>query len=383
MLTGTRAEFGLLRPLMAALAADPAMELQVVATGMHLSPEFGLTWRSIEEAGFRIDRKVEMLLSADSPAAIAKSIGLGVIGFADAFDTLRPDLLVVLGDRFEVLAAAQAAMVARIPIAHIHGGEITEGLIDEAIRHSVTKMSHFHFTAAEPYRRRVIQLGEDPARVFNFGAIGIDSIRSLALMGREELARDLAFPLDGGYFLVTYHPVTLSRLGPEAAMEAIFRALDAFPSRKVIFTKPNSDTDGRAISSLIDAWAAERPGRVLARTSLGQLRYLSAARHADAVIGNSSSGLIEVPEFRRPTVNIGDRQRGRLKAASVIDCGEDGAAIAAAIGKALSPEFAAVLASFTSPYHGEGVSAKIASELRKADLAGVLMKRFHDLEARP
>jgi UDP-N-acetylglucosamine 2-epimerase (non-hydrolysing)/GDP/UDP-N,N'-diacetylbacillosamine 2-epimerase (hydrolysing) len=379
VVTGSRAEYGILQPLLTLLSADPDVELQLVVTGMHLSAEFGLTYKVIEADGFTIARKIEMLLSGDSPPAITKSIGLGVIGFADAFAALRPDLLVLLGDRFEILAAAQAALVARIPIAHIHGGEITEGAIDDPIRHAVTKMSHYHFTSAEPHRRRVIQLGEDPERVFNFGAIGHDSIAGLRLLDRTALEAALGVALGATNFLVTYHPVTLSKVGPAAAMAALFGALDRFPAARVIFTKPNSDTDGRIIATLIDNYCAANPARAVARTSLGQLRYLSAVKHVDVVIGNSSSGLIEVPELGKPTVNIGDRQRGRLKADSVIDCADDAGQIAAAIEKALSPQFRAALPSFRSPYHGDNVSARIAAVLKSAKLDDVLMKRFHDL----
>jgi UDP-hydrolysing UDP-N-acetyl-D-glucosamine 2-epimerase len=381
VVTGTRAEFGLLYWLMKGIQGDPDLELRVIATGMHLSPEFGLTFRAIEEAGLPIDRRVEMLLSSDTAVGVAKSIGLGVIGFADALDSLRPDILVVLGDRYEILAAAQAAMVARIPVAHIHGGEATEGLIDEPIRHCVTKMSHYHFAAAEPYRRRIIQLGEDPARVFNFGAVGLDNIHRLRLLERDELARDLGFDLGKAYFLVTYHPVTLGDGRPAEAMASLFAALDAFPDARVVFTKPNSDADGRAIAALIDAYVAARPGRAIARTSLGQVRYLSAMRHAAAVVGNSSSGLIEAPEFRVPTVNVGDRQRGRLKAASVLDCAGGAAEVEAAIRAALAPAFRASLAGMVSPYHGHDVAGKILSVLRTAPLEGIVMKRFHDLGA--
>jgi UDP-N-acetylglucosamine 2-epimerase (non-hydrolysing)/GDP/UDP-N,N'-diacetylbacillosamine 2-epimerase (hydrolysing) len=379
VVTGSRAEYGILQPLLRLLSADPDVELQLVVTGMHLSPEFGLTYKVIEADGFTIARKIEMLLSADSPPAITKSIGLGVIGFADAFEALRPDLLVLLGDRFEILAAAQAALVARIPIAHIHGGEITEGAIDDPIRHAVTKMSHYHFTSAEPHRRRVIQLGEDPERVFNFGALGHDSIASLRLLDRAALEAALDFKLGATNFLVTYHPVTLSKVGPEAAMAALFAALDRFPAAKVVFTKPNSDTDGRVIAALIDNYCAANATRAVAKTSLGQLRYLSTVKQVDVVIGNSSSGLIEVPELRRPTVNVGDRQRGRLKPESVLNCGDDAGQIAGAIEKALSPQFKAVLTSFRSPYHGHNVSERIAAVLKSAKLDDVLMKRFYDL----
>ncbi len=379
VVTGTRAEYGLLYWLLREVRDDPDLELQLIATAMHLSPEFGSTYRVIEEDGFRIDAKVEMLLSSDSPAGVAKSIGLGVIGFADAIDRLRPDILVLLGDRFEILAAAQAAMVARVPIAHLHGGEATEGLIDEAIRHAVTKMSHLHFVAAEPYRRRVIQLGEHPDHVHTAGAVGLDNIRRLQLLERDMLERELSFPLGDRSFLVTYHPVTLSGQPPREAMQELLTALDAFPDARVIITKPNADTDGRSICAMIDAYAAEHRDRVLATTSLGQLRYLSAMTHVSAVIGNSSSGLIEAPALRKPTVNIGERQRGRLRAGSVIDCPERSDAIIAAITRALSPEFRQAIQKAASPYGFGNASVQIKELLKSARLDGILFKSFHDM----
>ena len=377
VVTGTRAEYGLLYWLMKEIEADPGLQLQVIATGMHLSPEFGLTYRQIEADGFDIDAKVEMLLSSDSPVGIAKSIGLGVIGFADALAALRPDVMVVLGDRYEILAAAQAAMVARIPIAHIHGGETTEGAIDESIRHALTKLSQLHFVAAEPYRRRVLQLGEDPACVFNVGAPGVENLRRLQLMDPKALEDSLGFDLSSPLFLVTYHPATLGELTPEAAMKALLEALDRFPQARIIFTMPNSDTDGRVIARLIEEYASARPGRAAVYTSLGQVRYLSALKLADAVIGNSSSGIIEAPACHTPTVNVGNRQEGRLKAASVLDCAEDADSIAAAIRRALDPGFRAGIGEGNSLY-GYGESAATMKELLKqAKLSD--RKRFHDL----
>lgn len=377
VVTGTRAEYGLLYWLMKEIEQDAELKLQVVATGMHLSPEFGLTYRAIEADGFRIDAKVEMLLSSDTPVGIAKSIGLGVIGFADALQLLAPDLVVLLGDRYEILAAAQAALAARIPVAHLHGGETTEGAIDESIRHAVTKMSQLHFVAAEPYRRRVIQLGEDPAKVFNVGGLGVENFRRLQLMEREELERSIGFQLGESCFMVTYHPATLGAAAPGEAMQALFEALDRFPEARVIITKPNSDTDGRVLAEMIDAWAEERRGRVAVFTSMGQLRYLSALKYADAVIGNSSSGIIEAPVCHTPTVNIGERQSGRLKAASIIDAPEDADSITAAIRKALSPSFRELCRGEVSLY-GEGRAAALIREhLKSCDLGTV--KKFHDL----
>lgn len=379
VVTGTRAEYGLLYWLMKEIQDDPDLELQLVVTGMHLSPEFGLTYRIIEEDGFPIHEKVEMLLSSDTPVAVATSIGLGTIGFAGAFDRLQPDIIVLLGDRYEILAAAQAALVARIPIAHLHGGETTEGLIDEAIRHSVTKMSQLHFVSTEMYRKRVIQLGEEPERVYNVGAIGLDNIRKLPLLSREELEKAIGFSLGSKNFLVTYHPVTLSKESPKEAMEELFAALDHFSDAKVIFTKPNADTDGRIIAQMIDDYVSRNPDRCAAFTSLGQVRYLSTVRHVDVVIGNSSSGILEVPAFRIPTVNLGDRQRGRLRVASVIDCREEKEDIVAAIEKALLPKYRRSLETMSLPYGESYVSGKIKEILKSVNLNNIIMKPFYDL----
>lgn len=380
VVTGTRAEYGLLYWLMQEIAGDSGLELQLVVTGAHLSPEFGSTYRVIEADGFRIDAKVEMLLSSDTAVGSTKSLGLAVIGFADAFERLRPDVVVLLGDRIEVLAAAQAAMVARIPIAHIHGGELTEGVIDEAIRHAVTKMSHLHFTAAEEYRDRVLQLGEAPERVYNTGAVGLDNLSRLQLLTRAELEESLGFALGPGpVLLCTHHPETLSGESPAAAMAEIFRALDRIPGARVVITKANADAGGREINRAIDEYAAARPGRVAAFTSLGQLRYLSLLRAADVVVGNSSSGIIEAPAAGTATVNIGERQRGRLAAPSVITCGGTEAEIVAAIERALTPEFRAVAAEGVTHFGRGGASAAIKRVLKEAPLDAILRKTFHDL----
>lgn len=380
IVTGTRADYGLLYWLMRAVEEDPELQLQVVATGMHLSPEFGLTYRVIESDGFALAAKVEMLLSSDSPVGIAKSIGLAVSGFADVIDRLRPDLLVVLGDRFEILAAAQAAMVARVPIAHIHGGETTEGVIDEAIRHSVSKMAHLHFTAAEPYRRRVIQLGEAPERVFNTGAVGLDSLTRLNLLSRSDLESALEFRLDPGpVILCTYHPVTLDPGRTAQVLEELFTALDQIPEARIVLTKGNADTGGRIVNQLIDEYASRNLDRVGAYVSLGQLRYLSLLREADVVVGNSSSGIIEAPAVRTATVNIGVRQQGRLKGPSIIDCAEDSSSIVEAIRKALSPGFREITRTGTTLFGDGNSSTRIKEILKTASLEGILFKRFHDL----
>lgn len=379
VVTGSRAEYGLLYWLMKEIQADPGLELQLIVTGMHLSPEFGSTYKVIEEDGFKIDAKVEMLLSSDTPVGVAKSVGLGTIGFADTYDRLKPDIVVVLGDRFEILAAAQAAMVAEIPIAHISGGEVTEGAIDDSIRHAVTKMSYFHFVATEVYRARVIQMGEQPSRVINCGDPGLDNLERLMLLSREELAQSLGFPLGANYFLVTYHPATLGNLDPVSAMQELTAALDWFPQIQIVITKPNADAGGRELGKMVDEYAIRHPGRVYACTSLGQLRYLSAMKHCAAVVGNSSSGIVEAPGLKKPTVNIGDRQKGRLRASSIVDCAESAQAIVEAIDTALSVEFAQVVSQTESLYGNANASSQIKEFLKRTDCPKRISKRFYDL----
>lgn len=378
VVTGTRADYGLLRWVMEGIRQSPDLRLQVIATGMHLSPEFGLTYREIEKDGFAIDRKVEMLLSSDTPAGITKSMGVGLMGFGEAIEQLKPDLMLVLGDRFEIFAAAAAAMVARVPLAHLHGGETTEGAIDEAIRHSITKMSHLHFVAAEEYRRRVVQLGEAPERVFLVGGLGIDNLRRLELLDRAALEAALDFKLGPKNLLVTFHPVTLEESTAGAQMAELLAALDALEDTHLIFTMPNADTDGRILIDMIEQFVAARP-HARAYTSLGQLRYLSCIRQVDGVVGNSSSGLAEVPSFHKGAVNIGDRQRGRLKAESVIDCSPERGSIAGALRTLYSPEFQAQLATVRNPYGEGGASEKVVRVLQEYPLDTLLKKTFYDL----
>lgn len=378
VVTGTRADYGCLRWVMEGIRAADGLELQIIATGMHLSPEFGLTYREIERDGFVIDRKVEMLLSSDTPAGVSKSMGLGLMGFGDAFEQLQPDLVLVLGDRFEIFAAAAAAMVARLPLAHLHGGETTEGAIDEAIRHSITKMSHLHFVAAEEYRQRVVQLGEVPERVFLVGGLGIDNIKRLELMDRAALEASLDFKLGPKNLLVTFHPVTLEKSTAGVQMAELLVALDVLEDTHLIFTMPNADTDGRILIAMIEQFVAARP-HARAYTSLGQLRYLSCIRQVDGVVGNSSSGLAEVPSFHKGTVNIGDRQRGRLKAESVIDCSPERESIAGALRTLYSPEFQAQLATVRNPYGEGGASEKVVRVLQEYPLDTLLKKTFYDL----
>lgn len=378
VVTGTRADYGCLRWLMAGIREAKGLELQVVATGMHLSPEFGLTYHEIENDGFVIDRKVEMLLSSDTPSGIAKSMGLGMIGFADALEQLAPDLVLVLGDRFEIFAAAAAAMTARIPLVHLHGGETTEGAIDEAIRHAITKMSHLHCVAAEEYRRRVIQLGESPDRVFLVGGLGVDAISRVSLLGKEALETALDFRFGHRNLLVTFHPVTLEQATAGDQLEELLQALASLQDTHLIFTLPNADTDGRVLIDRIHAFVSRHP-HARAYPSLGQVRYLSCLQFVDAVVGNSSSGLAEVPSFRKGTINIGDRQRGRLKASSVIDCAPQREAIGQALQTLYSQEFQAALPAARNPYGDGGASEKIVKILQDYPLDHLLKKQFHNL----
>jgi GDP/UDP-N,N'-diacetylbacillosamine 2-epimerase (hydrolysing) len=377
VITGTRAEYGLLRRTMQGIRDDSELTLQIIATGMHLSPEFGLTYREIEKDGFQIDLKVEMLTSSDTHVGIAKSMGLGLIGFADALNELRPDLVVVLGDRFEIFAAVAAALVARIPVAHLHGGEATEGLIDEAIRHSITKMSHLHFVAADEYRQRVVQLGEQPERVFLSGGLGVDNIKNLQLLGRAELEASLDFKFGKRSLLITFHPVTLETSTAEHQMAELLAALEEQKETQLIFTMPNADTDGRVLMGMIEQFVALHPN-ARAYTSLGQLRYLSCIAQVDGVVGNSSSGLTEVPSFKKGTVNIGDRQQGRLQAKSVINCEPTRQSIGVALERLYSANFQTSLSQVVNPYGEGGASEKIIAAIKSVALDNVLKKRFYD-----
>jgi GDP/UDP-N,N'-diacetylbacillosamine 2-epimerase (hydrolysing) len=378
IITGTRAEYGLLRWVMQGIKDDNELTLQIIATGMHLSPEFGLTYKAIEQDGFQIDRKVEMLTSSDTSVGIAKSMGLGLIGFADALHDLQPDLIVVLGDRFEIFSAVSAALVARIPVAHLHGGETTEGAFDEALRHSITKMSHLHFVAAEPYRQRVIQLGEQPDHVFLVGGLGIDNIKRLQLLDRTALETSLDFKLGVKNLLITFHPVTLETATAANQMQELLAALAQLKDTQLIFTLPNADTDGRALIEMVQNFVKQHPN-ARAYVSLGQLRYLSCIAQVDGVLGNSSSGLVEVPSFKKGTINIGDRQRGRLQADSVINCEPSQGGIASALTQLYSADFQMSLTEVINPYGEGGASAKVVNTLKHYPLEGIIKKTFHDL----
>ena len=376
--TGTRAEYGLLYWLLKDIKADTELSLQLLVSGMHLSPEFGETYKQIEKDGFKIDEKIEILLSSDSSVGIAKSMGLGVLGFADALSRLAPDALIILGDRFEALAAAQTAMILRIPVVHLHGGEITEGAYDDAIRHAITKFSYIHATSTEEYRQRVIQLGEAPDRVFNVGAIGLDHLNRGDFMSVGELAELLNFPLRQPYIVATYHPVTLANEETISSFNALLGALDAFPDVQVILTYPNADDGGRKIIPLLEAYASKHSERVLAIPSLGQVRYLSAIKYAAAVVGNSSSGIIEVPSFNVPTVDIGMRQKGRLAADSVLHCEATTPAIQSSLKKALNSSYNKDDAKIHNPYGEGNASQQVISILKNLKFTAV--KSFYDVK---
>lgn len=379
VLTATRAEYGLLSPIIHALKACGSFEVRVVVTGAHLSPEFGLTYREIEKEGIEIDRKIEILLSSDTPSAISKSMGMALIGFADYFAERRPDALVVLGDRYETLAVCCAAMNARVPIIHLYGGETTEGAVDEVIRHAITKLSYLHLTSTEEYRKRVIQLGESPDRVFTVGAIGIENALKKKLLSKQELADSLGLALERPYAVITFHPVTLENNSAKQQCRELLKALDMHPEMDYIITKANADADGRIINKMLDDYSLTHDN-VSVYESLGAVRYLSAVKYACMAIGNSSSGLLEVPSFKIPTVNIGDRQKGRLKAASVIDCCPKAEEISQSIERAQTIEFREICETVTNPYGDGNTSKKVVDAIVNMMSSEIdLKKKFYDL----
>jgi GDP/UDP-N,N'-diacetylbacillosamine 2-epimerase (hydrolysing) len=379
VVTGARSEYGLFKPLLDVIKKDGSLDLQIFVTGMHLSPEFGLTYKEIEKDGFTITEKVEMLLSADSDSAITKSTGLGLIGFADVFKKSRPDWLIVLGDRFETFAAAFAAFLSKIPIAHIHGGEVTEGATDDSIRHTITKLSFLHFTSTEVYRKRVIQLGEDPSRVFNVGAIGLDNIKNLSLLSREELENSLGIKLLENFVLVTYHPVTLDKQSSAEHFQSLLNALSKQKDLQIIFTMPNADADSRVIVQLIQQFASNNTDRVHFFTNMGQLRYLSALKHCYAVIGNSSSGIIEAPSFGIPVINIGDRQKGRVIPDNVIQANPDENSIDVALSKIKDSSIREKAAKTTNQYWQDDTALKIIEQIKNHGKLHSTKKAFYDL----
>jgi UDP-hydrolysing UDP-N-acetyl-D-glucosamine 2-epimerase len=356
-----------------------SLRLQILASGMHLSPEFGMTIQEIRDDGFDPDETVEVLLSGDTPSSICKAMGLGLIGYGDALQRLKPDILVLLGDRFETFCMAAAAQICSVPVAHIHGGEITEGAIDDAFRHCITKMSHLHFASCEAYGQRIIQLGESVDRVFNVGALGVENIKKTKLMSREKLSESIGFILDGPFFLVTFHPVTLEMATAELHFQALLDALEYFPEHKVIITKTNADIGGRVINRMLEQYSEKQQGRVIGIASLGMVRYLSAMRYAAAVIGNSSSGIIEAPTFKVPTINIGQRQRGRVQASSTLDCPPEVDAIRQTIARVLSPAFHESLAAISNPYDRPGTCSTIVGLLTDVPVESLSKKAFFDL----
>ncbi|OXM83054.1 UDP-N-acetylglucosamine 2-epimerase (hydrolyzing) [Paenibacillus rigui] len=379
IITGSRAEYGLLHGLMREIAKDPDLSLVTAVTGAHLSPEYGETYTCIEKDGFEIHAKIPLDLSDNTPVGMAKAVGQGVSGFAESLSQLSPDLVVVLGDRYEILAAAQAALLLNVPIAHIHGGEITEGAIDNSIRHAITKMAHLHFVAAEPYRKRVIQMGEDPRTVFDVGSPGLDFIDKVKLISLQELEEHLGFPFKEINFLVTLHPETMHPEENERMTIELLAALDHFPEASIIITMPNADTGSETIRRLLEQYALQHAERVRAIESLGHL-YINTMLYSAAVIGNSSSGIIEAPALKKPTINIGDRQKGRLRAHSVLDVQARTPDIVAAIQTALSDTFCESISKVIPPYRSANSSFLIKEILKQTDAKSLLIKSFYDVE---
>jgi len=381
IVTGTRAEYGLLYWLMKEIQKDDSLELQLIVTGAHLSPEFGLTYKLIKKE-FKIDKKIEMLLSSDTSVGISKSMALAQISFCEAYNELKPDILVILGDRYEIFSAVSSAMIARIPIAHLHGGETTEGAFDEAIRHSITKMSHLHFTSTNEYRNRVIQLGENPKRVFNVGAMGIENIKRLKLLSKDKFEDSINFKLNKKNILVTFHPVTLENKTASKQFQNLLKAIDSLKDTNIIFTKANSDTDGRIINKMIDDYVLKNKNKSIVFTSMGQLRYLSALQYIDAVVGNSSSGILEAPSFKIATINIGDRQKGRLQAKSVINVKPKKTDILKAIDKIYTQKFQLKLKNTKNIYGDGECSSQILEILKTVKLDSILKKSFYDIKVK-
>lgn len=381
VVTGTRAEYGLLCRLMRLIQESPDNQLQVIATNMHLSPKYGNTFQEIEKDGFTIDCKIPIIdeNSEDNAVTTVKSMATALSGFAEAYNTLKPDLVVVLGDRYEILAAATAALIERIPIAHLHGGEVTEGAYDDAIRHSITKMSHLHFTSTEEYRKRVIQLGERPDRVFYVGAPGVENIKKFPLMNKEEVEESVNFKFDENTILVTYHPVTLGEHTAEKDIKEFIGALEERKDLRVFFTMPNSDTGSQAIVDAINEFVANNSDRAVSYKSLGIKRYLSVMKYAGAVVGNSSSGLLEVPSFGIPTLNIGDRQKGRMAADSVYNCETDKDSILKGLDVIMSPAFKKKAAETHNPYEKANTAEEIFKVISTYPLDNLAQKHFYDI----
>lgn len=380
VVTGTRAEYGLLKPIVERIYRSKRLELNLVVTGTHLAEEFGSTWKEIEEDGYPISGRIKMPLDSDTPGAITKAMGVVLMGFGDYFAKNRPDILIILGDRYEMLMVACAAMIAAIPIAHIHGGEITEGAYDDAIRHCITKMSQLHFASTKEYRNRIIQLGEQPEHVYDVGALGVENIKKIQLRSKKELEDSLGFSFSDQMIMVTYHPTTLEQMSSKHQFENLLHVIDTNPRLQVIFTKANADTDGKIINQMIDDYVEKNRERCFGFASLGQVRYLSALQFCRAVVGNSSSGIIEVPSFHIPTVNIGNRQQGRIAAESVIHCGYETKQIDQALKKAFTKEFQQTVQNCRNPYEGMDTSRTIMEKIEEALTRGITAKkRFYDL----
>ncbi len=381
VVTGSRAEYGILRPLLEEIKNDSALKLQIIATGMHLSPEFDLTYREIEKDGFTIDEKIEMLSGSDTSAGISRSIGLAITRFPEAYERLKPDLIVVLGDRFEIFGAVVPALISKIPVAHIAGGEVTEGAFDEALRHAITKMSHLHFVATEKYRRRVIQLGENPATVFNVGAPGVDAIKNADLLSRKELENNLKIKFNKHNFLIVFHPATLNGDdAPKNQFQELISVIDELKDTNAIFIKSNADTNARVINQMIDQYVASNHQKARAFTSLGHLKYLSVLRMVDAIIGNSSSGISEAPSLKVATVNIGNRQKGRIRAASIIDCDPTRSSIERGLKRLYSKKFQKSLKTVRNPYGNGEAAKKIKEIIKEHDLKNICTKKFFDIK---
>ena len=379
IVTGSRAEYGLLYWLIKEIKADQDFKLQLIATGMHLSSKFGLTYKVIEK-DFKIDKKIDMHLSSDTSIGISKSMGKAQTSFSRAFKALKPDIIVVLGDRYEIFSAVSAAMIGKIPIAHIHGGEITEGSWDDCIRHCISKMAHLHFVATEEYKNRVIQLGEDPSRVFNTGGMGIENIKKLQLLNKNEFEKSINFKLNKKNILITFHPETLDNNNSKEQFQELLNAINELEDTNIIFTKANSDLNGKIINQMIDKHTNRYPKKSIGFTSLGQLRYLSALQYVDAVVGNSSSGLLEAPSFKIGTINIGERQKGRIRAESVVDCLANKKDILKSFKRLYSKNFQDLLGNVNNPYDNGSSSKKIIRVLKNFKLKNILKKSFYNIE---
>ena len=379
VVTTSRAEYGLLKHLMQIICDDKNLLLQLIVTGTHLDARFGATYKEIEK-NFVIDSKITMQLDDTSPKKLSFAMANLQKEITDVFSNLSPDIIVILGDRYEILSVATAAMMLQIPIAHIHGGELTEGAIDDNIRHAVTKLSQLHFTSTQEYAKRVIQLGEEPQRVFNVGSLGVENIKDITLLSKEEFEKSINFTLGKKNILVTYHPQTLSKLTAKEQFHELLDAVESLKETKIIFTKSNADTGGEIINTMIDEYVAKNREKAIVFASLGQLRYFSAIRHVDVVVGNSSSGILEVPSFHKPTVNIGQRQKGRVQAASIINCEILQEDIKKAIYKAYSKKFVQSLQNISNPYGLEDTSKRIKNILKKISLEDIVQKKFYDVK---